>query len=299
MNIIIADQLNNLTRDEPDLKIIDVRLSEHFAQVHIPGAQNNCVFEIDFVERILEMVPELSSPVCVYGAAADSFESKVAVEKLVRAGYKNVYDFRGGMDDWREAGFTLEGTGQIEGHDKSTVEGERTIDTSESLIEWMGQNLGSKHWGSLQLKSGRLGFRNGCVVSGYFVIDMHSITDLNIENKEMRKVLEEHLKSDDFFDVERYPEANFEIINADTITGATPGRPNINFTGSFTLKGLTQSIQFNAVGEFNDDGQWIAQANFDIDRTRWNIIYGSGKFFRGLGMHVVNDFINLQLKIVA
>ena len=299
MDTITADQLNNLKKDEPNLMIIDVRLSEHFDRERLPGTQNNCVFEIDFVERILEMVPEKGLPVYVYGAAADSYESKVAAEKLERTGYKNVYDFRGGVDAWREAGFAVEGTGQIVDQEQSPVEGKRPIDTSESLIEWTGQNLGSKHWGLLQSKSGRLGFRNGCVVSGYFVVDMHSITDLNIENNEMRKVLEEHLKSDDFFDCDRFPEAKFELTNVDSIAGATPGTPNFNFTGNFTLKGITQSIQFNAVCEFNDEGQWIAQANFDIDRTRWNIIYGSGKFFRGLGMHVVNDFISLQLKIVA
>ncbi len=299
MNTITAEQLNNHKTDDPNLLIIDVRLSEHFDREHIPGALNNCVFEMDFVERILEMVTEKNLPVCIYGAAEDSFESKVAAEKLVRAGYENVHDFRGGLDAWREAGFTVEGNGQSVGQEQSPVEGERPIDTAESLIEWSGQNLGSKHWGSLQLKSGRLEFRNGSVVSGNFVLDMNSITDLNIENKEMRKVIEEHLKSDDFFDCERFPEANFELGDVNSIAGATSGTPNINFTGNFTLKGVTQSIQFNAVSEFNDDGQWVAQANFDIDRTRWNIIYGSGKFFRGLGMHVVNDFINLQLKIVA
>jgi polyisoprenoid-binding protein YceI/rhodanese-related sulfurtransferase len=299
MITITADQLNNLTRDESDLKIIDVRLSEHFDRERLPGTQNNCVFEIDFVERILEMVPEKGLPICVYGAAADSYESKVATEKLERTGYKNVYDFRGGVDAWREAGFAVEGTGQIVDQEQSPVEGKRPIDTSESLVEWTGQNLGSKHWGSLQLKSGQLEFGNGCLVSGFFVLDMHSITDLNIENKEMRKVLEEHLKSDGFFDCDRFPEAKFELTNVDSIAGATLGTPNFNFTGDFTLKGITQGIQFNAVCEFNDEGQWIAQANFDLDRTRWNIIYGSGRFFRGLGMHVVNDFISLQLKIVA
>ena len=282
MDTITAEQLNNNKTDDPNLKIIDVRLSEHFDQEHIPGAQNNCVFEIDFIERMSEIVPEISFPVCVYGAAEDSFESKVAVEKLVRAGYKNVHDFRAGIDAWRVAGFAVEGTGRIEGQVQTPVEGKRPIDTSESSIDWTGQNLGSKHWGSLQLKSGQIEFRNGCVVSGYFVIDMHSITDLNIDNKEMRKVLEDHLKSDDFFDCERFPEANFELTDVNSIAGATPGTPNINFIGNFKLKGVTHSIQFNAVGEFNDDGQWVAQTNFDIDRTRWNIIYGSGKFFQGI-----------------
>ena len=299
MKTITAEQLNNLRTDGSDLKIIDVRLSEHFDQEHLPGAQNNCVFEMVFMSRIAETIPEKDMPVCVYGAAKDSFESMMATEKLERADYKTVYDFRGGLDAWHEAGFAVEGTGPIVKQEQLVIEGERSVDTSESLIEWTGRNLGSKHWGTLQLKSGRLEFIDGRVVSGHFVIDMNSITDLNIADTDLRKVLEDHLKSDDFFDVERYPEAIFELTNSESISGATPGKPNINFKGNFTLKGVTQSIQFTAVGECNDEGQWVAQANFDIDRTSWKIIYGSGKFFKGLGMHIVNDLINMQLKIVA
>jgi polyisoprenoid-binding protein YceI len=74
--------------------------------------------------------------------------------------------------------------------------------------------------------------------------------------------------------------------------------PDFHLQGQMTIKGIKREIDFPAVVGFKD-GEIIAQAHFDIDRTQWNVIYGSGRFFEHLGMHLVNDIISLQLKIVA
>jgi polyisoprenoid-binding protein YceI len=112
-------------------------------------------------------------------------------------------------------------------------------------------------------------------------------------------VLVAHLASDDFFDVELYPEARFVITGATPILTATPGAPNLTVHGQLTIKGVTQAIDILTVTGLAPEGQAAAQAVLAIDRTLWNVIYGSGKFFRHLGGHLVNDLIEVQLRIVT
>jgi rhodanese-related sulfurtransferase/polyisoprenoid-binding protein YceI len=283
----------------PDLKLIDVRLADGFAGGHLPGANNNCVFEVAFLDRMSELIPDRNEPICVYGFDETSHESRMAADKLHRAGYTNVHDFRGGFTTWQQAGNATESAGSTPDISVEPLIGTRPVDTAESLIEWTGRNLGNKHWGTLTLKAGTVQFAAGKPTGGSLTIDMNSITDLNLEESPLRKILEDHLKSDDFFDVERFPEAVVELSDIAEIADASVGTPNLRIKGAMTMKGVTDEIEFLASAHCNADGQWIAQANFDFDRTKWNVIYGSGRFFRNLGMHVVNDLISLQLKIVA
>ena len=167
------------------------------------------------------------------------------------------------------------------------------------MIEWTGRNLGNKHWGTLKFKNGSVQLKEGSLVGGRLVIDMNSITDLNLEDGQLRRVLEDHLKSDDFFDVARYPEAVVELVDIAPITVTTTGLPNQSVAVNLTMKRITDTLSFHATEHVAAEGRWIAQANFDFDRTKWNVIYGSGRFFRNLGMHLVNDLVSLQLKIVA
>ena len=299
MKIINEKELYSLKSETPNLTILDVRLAEEYEAEHIPGAKGNCVFEVAFLDRLMEVVPDKGAPICLYGMAEGSFESRMAAEKLVRTGYLTVYDFRGGLNAWCEAGNPVEGVGKREAQESEPLEGERVVDTGESAIEWAGRNMGSKHWGTLRLKSGSLTFRKGLPAAGSIIIDMNSVTDLNIEESELRKILEDHLKSDDFFDVERYPEARLDILGAEPIRDATQGLPNLAMKGTLTMRGVTNTVTFDSASGLNEEGHWVAQANFDIDRTRWNIFYGSGRFFQNLGMHVVNDLISLQVKIAA
>lgn len=284
------------------LKLLDVRLKSEFDRAHLPDALNNCVFEVAFLDRMAELAPDKNEPICVYGCDESSHESRMAAEKLHRAGYANVHDFRGGVAEWERSGNAVSRSAEAEpGNESSpeTVEGERPINTAESAIEWTGRNLGNRHWGTLKFKSGTIALQDGVLTGGRLVIDMHSITDLNLEDGQMRRILEEHLKSDDFFDVERFPEAVVELTSVTAVPEASLGMPNFKIQASMTMKDATDTVEFDASAHLNMEGQWVAQANFDFDRTKWNVIYGSGRFFRNLGMHVVNDLISLQLKIVA
>ena len=112
-------------------------------------------------------------------------------------------------------------------------------------------------------------------------------------------MLHRHLKSEDFFDVERYPTATFELQGASAIAGATAGTPNMEIAGSLTIKETTRSICFPAMIAPQEDGTLKAQAALDLDRTLWNVCYGSGKLYERLGMHLVNDLVSVELFIVA
>ena len=298
MKTLTALEFQVLKKNNPELAIVDVRLATDFEREHIANSTNNCVFEIDFGKNMTNVAPQKSNPICVYGAAEDSYESRVAAEKLERAGYTAVYEFRGGFEDWKRSGFAMSERGEINKSSDDSIAGELPVDIEESEIEWTGRNLANRHWGLLKLCSGVVRLQNGHLTGGTLVIDMNSLSNKNLKNAKIRKVLEDHLRSDDFFDVESYPEARIVLAKIDQIVNAKVGAPNLDITGTLTIKGVTEEIAFVATEGVNEEGKWIAQAHFDFDRTRWNTIYGSGKFFKNLGMHVVNDHVSLQLKIV-
>src|SRR4029078_158194 len=121
--------------------------------------------------------------------------------------------------------------------------------------------------------------------------------DTDIGDAPLREMLVHHLKSDDFFDVEKFPESEFRLTKIEPLPGDTPGNPNVRVTGKLTLKKVKRELTFPAIVGATSDGTLAADAHFDIDRTLWNVRYGSGKFYEKLGKHLVNDIISLGLKI--
>ena len=279
--------------------LLDVRLEEDYLAAHLPQARNNCVFEVKFLDRMAGLTPDKKAAICVYGAAEDSYEARMAAEKLSRIGYLEVLELRAGLEGWKLAGLPLEGQGVAEVDKAVPPDGWFEINPDDSRAEWMGRNLLNKHDGQIALKAGRLHFVQGELTGGQFVLDMNSITCRDLAGDPMHDVLIAHLRSDDFFDVERYPEARFVITSTERIRNATPGAPNLVVRGDLTLKDATRPIEFRAAAGVTPEGRPAAQCLFAIDRTLWNVLYGSGKYFRRLGGHLVNDQIEIQLRIVT
>jgi polyisoprenoid-binding protein YceI len=277
--------------------LIDVRLGEDYQCCHIPGAANNCVFEVAFTERMPAVAPDLSAPVCLYGAGEGSLESHMAAEKLLRLGYTAVHELEGGIAAWREAGMTVEESPAVPA--PRLYDGHYRIDLHESHIQWTGRNLLNHHTGHIALKSGELIITDGRLAGGSFVIDMTSITSLDLAGDSLHDVLIRHLRDHDFFDTALFPEARFDITSAESVEGATCGAPNLHVSGNLTLKDVTAPLDFLASAGITADGKPAAQATLSFDRTLWNVLYGSGKWFHHLGGHLVNDLIELQLRIVA
>lgn len=172
--------------------------------------------------------------------------------------------------------------------DKSTFE----IKPGVSSIEWTGKKLAGQHSGTILIKSGKVEVAGGKLTGGFFEIDVKSITDTDMEGENKDK-LENHLKSEDFFSAEKFPVATLEITHAALIKENA-----YNITGKLTIKGITNEISFPAKVEI-EKNKFAAFASIDIDRTKWDIRYGSKKFFDDIGDKMIYDDFNLKVKIGA
>ena len=296
---ISTEQLVQQLQGRSSLILLDVRLSEDFERGHLPGAKSNCVFEIAFGDRLAELAPDRDVPICVYGAGRNSHESSVAAEKLRRAGYADVWNFRDGFEGWKEAERSVEGASSPAEVLRPRWNGSREISLAESRVEWIGRNLLNKHHGTLGLKSGILRFEDGRLAGGEFVFDMRDMACADLRGDPLCDVLIAHLYSLDFFDVDLYPEARFVITKAGPTNQPSRGAPSLAIHGELNLKGVTYPVEFAAVSGTTAEGKLAAQAVLSFDRTLWNVLYGSGKFFQNLGGHLVNDLIEIQLRIVT
>lgn len=172
------------------------------------------------------------------------------------------------------------------------------LDLSASILNWNGKKVTGEHHGTIQLKSGEVTLENGAVSGGHFVIDMASIKDLDLTDAAYNKKLTTHLKSEDFFDVEKFPTAEFKITSVKALPGAAAGKPNFEITGDLTIKGKANPVTFPAVVT-SSGSKTQAQGHVVVDRTKWMIKYGSGKFFTGLGNHLIYDEFSLDLNLTA
>lgn len=297
---ISVESLSTAVESSSPPLLLDVRSTADHESARIPGAINNCVYEIAFMERMTSVSsPKEDRAICVYGHGPDTHEARMAAEKLLRGGYRDVLELNGGLEAWRAAGGAVEGSAASPPPEPVIADGRRDIDLSESKIEWIGRNLLNRHHGTLAIQSGHLEFRDGLPVGGEFVLDMDSIACTNLAGDALHDVLVDHLRSHDFFDTEIHPEACYRIIDSRRIEGTKAGAPNLRIEGELTLKGKTLPLAFDAVAGFTPEGHAAAQAVFAFDRTHWDVIYGSARFFRNLGMHLVNDLIELHLRILT
>lgn len=295
--IMTANELHRLLASPNPPVLIDVLPEDVFECRRIPGAVNACVYEIAFSDKVRELVPGFSTPILVYGAGADGMEAKVAGERLVEHGYANVKVFPGGLEEWRAADLPVEGTGDST---DANADGVFIVDPVASVIRWTGRNLFNHHSGTLRLAGGRIEVCAARLIAASFEIDMSTIECEDIPDDSMRGVLVRHLMHSDFFDVENHPVAEFEATSANAISGATEGTPNYEIAGNFTMLGIRHPLRFPALIAASPDGSGItAQAQVEVDRTGFGCIYGSGKFFRHLGQHLVNDHFQVHLKIRA
>lgn len=156
------------------------------------------------------------------------------------------------------------------------------VDLSKSKVTWIGKKVTGQHMGNITLKSGDLEFTKGVLTGGNFEMNMNSITCTDMQGEYGDKLVG-HLKSDDFFGVDKYPTASFKISKV--MPGVTP--QNFKIEGNLTVKGKTHPVSFDA----NLD-KGIAKARIIIDRTKYDIKYGSGSFFDNLGDKAIdNNFI--------
>lgn len=166
------------------------------------------------------------------------------------------------------------------------------VDPAASLVEWRGQKVGTKHNGTVDIQSGILYQDETGLVSGQVVIDMTTLIDLDLSGPS-KAMLENHLKSDDFFSVESHPTATL------TITEATQTTPGVYLAkANLTIKGITNPIEFTVNAEETEE-MVTATAEFEIDRSLWDVRFGSGSFFENLGDELIEDTIGFTVNLVA
>ena len=165
--------------------------------------------------------------------------------------------------------------------------------TQKSLINWTGKKIMGFHTGTINLSNGTLEVEDGKIVNGNFDIDTRSIIVTNIEDPKTSEQFAGHLFSDDFFAVDKFPTANFTIINSTPINGAI-----YKIDGLLTIKGITHALSFEA--KVDVQGNTISAAGaIIVDRTKYGIKFGSGNFFKALGDNLIYNDFTLDLNLVA
>ena len=281
--------------------LIDILTGIHFEKVHIPGSRSACVFEVSFLEQVQAIARDKTTEIVLYGSSGRSMDALSAAVKLQREGYKNIKILNGGLEAWRSQGFELHGEDPRMADPETVlrlVDGIYRVDAGQSLIEWFGRNPNTKHFGTARLKRGQVEIRNS-KLTGVFEIDMDSIDNINLKGDELHPVLVSHLKSDDFFFVKMFPTAVLTIIEGRVVETPYLSFPNVDIKSFLTLRGIKADLAFQATVNNSENGGLSAEAHFDIDRTRWEVIYGSTRFFENIGMHLVFDLISFHVKIVA
>ncbi len=291
-------ELRSALEGAPRPVLLHVLPEEVFAAWRIPGSLNACVYEMVFAQRVGELIPDKTTRVVVYGSGANSREAAVAAEVLRGQGYRNVEEFGEGFEGWSAAGLPLEGSGVIT-TGNGPADGNYALNVAESVIRWTGRNLFNHHSGMIRFASGNLVVSRGKLVSASFTADMRTIACEDLTDGAMNRLLLQHLSHSDFFDTEKHPLAEFAASKATPIPGASEGRPNFLLAGELAIRDVSRPVEFPAVVADAGEGRLTGQALLDIDRTEFGSIYGSGKFFRFLGKHVVNDVVHLHIKIHA
>ena len=168
----------------------------------------------------------------------------------------------------------------------SEADGYYSINGAESVVKWTAQKVtGSSHEGNVAIKEGGLQLTDGKITAGKFTIDMTTITCTDLSGG-MAKKLVGHLNSEDFFSVEKHTTAQMAITSVD----------GNNVTANLTIKGITNEITFPADVSVAD-GILTATAEIKVDRSKFDVRYGSDSFFDNLGDKAIDNIITFNVAL--
>jgi len=162
------------------------------------------------------------------------------------------------------------------------------IVNTQSNIDWVGKKVTGAHNGTIAVKEGEIVLKDGKLADGRFVIDTTSIKILDITDPATNAQFFGHLASDDFFSTEKYPEATLVIFS---VSGN-------HVEGNLTIKGITHPVGFDVNVNVNGD-QLTAAGKLVIDRTKYEMKFRSGNFFKDLGDTLIYNEFELNVIITA
>jgi polyisoprenoid-binding protein YceI len=160
--------------------------------------------------------------------------------------------------------------------------------SSQSYLRWYGEELtGKTHFGNLSFKKAQINLQDGVITSGNFLVNMTSLTVEDLSGGGKAK-LTSHLKSDDFFSVEKHPEAILTITQKAKVENGVQ-----SLVGELTIKGIAHPVEFTmTLGENNS-----AKAQLTFDRSKYEVRFRSGSFFENLGDKLILDDIKLEAEL--
>lgn len=167
------------------------------------------------------------------------------------------------------------------------------IDNAATTVKWIGKKVMGEHSGNVSTKEGFLTVAGDVITAGEVNVDMNTITVSDIPaTDEYNGKLVGHLKSPDFFNVAKYPAAKL------VIKGSEKTKNGLKIKADLTFIGKTNPIEFEAVVS-NDKGTYTAKSDVVLDRTKWDLKYGSEDFFKGLGDKAIKNEFTLSVNIKA
>lgn len=162
----------------------------------------------------------------------------------------------------------------------------QNVDLSKSKVEWTGKKVTGQHTGEISIKQAALEFNSGKLVGGDFVLNMNSITCTDLEGKSAANLVK-HLKSDDFFATDVHKTATLKFTEVKHIEGV-----DYRVFADLTIKGITKPVVFVA-----DMRNGVATAKINVDRTLYDVKYGSGSFFDNLGDKAIDDIFIVNVSL--
>lgn len=167
------------------------------------------------------------------------------------------------------------------------------IVAAQSSIDWIGRKVTGAHNGTIEVKEGTLELTDGKLSGGEVSIDMTTITILDVTDSALNAQFAGHLASDDFFSIEKFPTASFEIISAQPLSVN-----QYRLEGNLTIKGITHAAGFDAIIE-NIANNLTLTGKLIIDRTKYAIKFRSGNFFKDLGDNLIYNDFELGVNVIA
>lgn len=167
------------------------------------------------------------------------------------------------------------------------------VDKTASQVKWEAKKVTGKHNGTIEIANGSFSATPSGITGGTIVIDMKTIVDVDLTDAGYNVKLIGHLKSDDFFGVDKFPESKLIVKNVTLVSG-----DNYKFLGDLTIKGVTNPIEFTAKVTQTSD-KLNAEGIMTINRAKFGVKYGSSSFFANLGDKVIYDDFTLAFNITA
>lgn len=167
------------------------------------------------------------------------------------------------------------------------------VDAEKSILKWNGKKVTGEHFGTVKLGEGSVIVDGGKLTGGTFTFDMNSIVCTDLTDPGYNAKFIGHMKSEDFFNTAKFPTSTFKI------TKVTPkGGTAYDISGTMTIKGITNAVTFPATikttaNTIEADGKAV------LDRTKYDIRYGSKSFFENIGDKAIYDEFIVDIKLVA